>query len=45
MIIEIEIHSKPQTVMNQLLGNYVLSKKLKNISSANNSSYNPIIGA
>jgi hypothetical protein len=45
MIVEMQIHSKPQTILKQLLGHCVLSKKLKNISSVNNSSYNPIMEA
>lgn len=45
MIVEMQIHSKPQTILKQLLCQYVLSKKQKNISSVNNSSYNPIMEA
>ena len=45
MIVEMQIHSKPQTILKQLLGHYDLIKNQKNISSVNNTSYNPILGA
>ena len=45
MIVEMQIHSKPQNILKQLLGQSVLRKKLKNISSVNNSSYNTIMEA
>ena len=45
MIVEMQIHSKPQNILKELLGQSVLRKKLKNISSVNNSSYNPIMEA
>ena len=45
MIVEMQIHSKPQTILKQLLGHYDLIKTRKNLNSVNNSSYNPMIGA
>ena len=45
MIVEMQIHSKPQTILKQLLGHCVLNKKPKNMTSVNNSSYNPIMEA
>ncbi len=45
MIIEMQIHSKPQNILKQLLDQYDLIKKQRNISSVNNSSYNPIMEA
>ena len=39
-----QIHSKPQTIIKQLLG-HAIRKKQRNISSVNNSSYNPIMEA
>lgn len=45
MIVEMQIHSKPQTILKQLLGHYDLIKNQKNVNSVNNTSYNPILGA
>lgn len=46
MIVDVEkVHSKPQVILKQLLGQHVLSKKQRIVSSVNNSFYNPIQGA
>lgn len=45
MILEMQIYSKPQNILKQLLDQYDLIKKQKNISSVNNSPYNPIMEA